>query len=405
MFRQSALFASLLLIACACPSLIAQPSVQTYRDADVAFRVHVRDYDFLHDDSPAAVQALSAMWSATQQAVLQLLAARSGATAQDIDKVLAQLDPADQSDSAHDDTGRPFAVQLASGLFLVTHFTGEAGTVFVAGFHNGHPILWTIDHAAASENDPRGLIAAWRADRAGGKCREENSGHPPGTCGPLYASVGSLPPDANGHPRFYIDAGYAQTMGATIGKQTSIWVWDGDAAHLLWIDWFDFMIDQKIGTEFSDSVLSIGQKEDFRTFFGCGSCEARQSVRKVRLTPTAVEDLGKESTTPELDLIDELFYRLANDMPCADIAAPSVSKLLMPQLIDAKKESTKIEPGWTSVGMLGDVSVQPNGDTEEVCFTADDIGRLNFKVHMTNGKPDRFLSVTQPDGNYEDCPR
>jgi hypothetical protein len=56
-------------------------------------------------------------------------------------------------------------------------------------------------------------------------------------------------------------------MGATIGKQTSIWRWDGDRAELQWIGSYDFMIDQGNGTSFDEDkgVLTIGQKGDFRT--------------------------------------------------------------------------------------------------------------------------------------------
>ena len=194
-------------------------------------------------------------------------------------------------------------------------------------------------------------------------------------------------------------------MGATVGHQTSVWRWDGDSATLLWIDWHDFMIDQKIGTEFSDGILTIGEKDDFRSFYGCGSCEARQMVRRLHITPTGIVDLGKTSTTPELDLIDELFWRLANNKPTAELAAPEVSRLLRPQIASAREESKKIDSKWFSVGMLGDVSVKRNGDTESVCFTADDIGRLFFTIQSSHLVERRLVKVIQPTGDYGDCPK
>lgn len=164
------------------------------------------------------------------------------------------------------------------------------------------------------------------------------------------------------------------------------------------------MIDQRIGTEFANGVLSIGEKDDFRSFYGCGSCEARQMVRRLQITPTGLTDLGKTSTTPELDLIDELFWRLANNKPTADIADPAVSRLLQPQIVSAREESKKIDPKWFSVGMLDEVSVKHNGDTESVCFTADDIGRLYFSIQGNHGKR-RLVKVMQPSGSFGDCPK
>jgi len=181
--------------------------------------------------------------------------------------------------------------------------------------------------------------------------------------------------------------------------------WDGESAKLLWIDWHDFMIDQKIGTEFVNGILTIGEKDDFRTFYGCGSCEARQMVRRLQVNPDGIVDLGKITTTPELDLIDELFWRLSNNSATADIANPAVSRALRPQIMSAKVESRKTDPKWFSVGMLGDVSVRLDGSSENVCFTADDIGRLYFVIAKNQTGNPRLISVTQPDGNYDDCPK
>jgi hypothetical protein len=128
-------------------------------------------------------------------------------------------------------------------------------------------------------------------------------------------------------------------------------------------------------------------------------------VRRLQITPTGIVDLGKTSTTPELDLIDELFWRLANNKPTAELAAPEVSRLLRPQIVSAQEESKKIDPKWLSVGMLGDVSVKRNGDTESVCFTADDIGRLFFTIQSNHSGERRLVKVVQPSGDYGDCPK
>jgi hypothetical protein len=395
----------LLLFGASCTLATSQSAVQRYRDAAKVFRDHTQG-DFLHDDSPAGIAALQSMWSASAESVVQLISRNPDATSKDVEAALCDL-PSSAGDCGEKEGAQRSAVALEPHLFLASQFSGEAGTVFVVGMHAGKAAqLWSIDSAAPEKADPQGLLGAWRADRAGGHCREKDSGHPPGTCGPLYADVGLLTPDAGGRPRFYIDAGYAQIMGATVGHQTSVWRWDGETAHLQWIDWHDFMIDQKIGTEFKNGVISIGEKDDFRSFYGCGGCEARQMVRRIRVTPTGVEDLGKVSTTPELDLIDELFWRLANDRPTEDIAAPEVSRLLRPQIATAKEDSKKIDPKWFSTGMLGDVFIKRDGEFEQVCFTVDgDIGRLYFSLKHAPGIKPRIVKVSQPNGEFGDCPR
>jgi hypothetical protein len=394
----------LFLLATSHLSLLAQGAAQNYRAAAQQFRAHTKG-DFLHDDTTDGIEALARMWAASAQATIQVLLTKPEAGARDLNAALCKLE-SDTSDCGGKDEARSSVVAIDPHLFLASQFSGEAGTVFLVGFREGKPVLlWSINNAPPQKIDPRDLLGAWKAERAGGKCREEGSGHPPGTCGPLYADVGMLPSDSVGRPRFYIDAGYAQIMGATVGHQTSVWRWNGDSATLLWIDWHDFMIDQRIGTEFSDGILTIGEKDDFRSFYGCGSCEARQMVRRLQITPTGIVDLGKTSTTPELDLIDELFWRLANNKPTAELAAPEVSRLLRPQIVSAQEESKKIDPKWFSVGMLGDVSVKRNGDTESVCFTADDIGRLFFTIQSNHSGERQLVKVVQPSGDYGDCPK
>src|SRR5215469_1505456 len=398
------LVALLFLVLTSNSILNAESPADRYREAARVFCAHTPG-DFLHDDSKDGVEALESMWNASAQAAIEVLASRPDAAASDLKTALGSL-PLQGKGCGESDEVMISVVAIAPHLFLGSQFNGEAGTAFLVGIRGSKPaLLWSIENASPQAADTQGLLGAWKADRAGGKCREKGSGHPPGTCGPLYADLGVLTPDSYGRPRFYVDAGYTQIMGATVGHQTSIWRWDGDSATLLWIDWHDFMIDQKIGTSFGDGVLAIGEKDNFRTFDGCGGCESRQMVRRIRIMPDGITDLGKTSTTPELDLIDELFWRIANGKLTADIASPEVARFLRPLIVDAKTESKKVDPHWFSVGMLEDVAFKREGDSEEACFTADDIGRLYFTILHDPGGAFRFVKVTQPEGEFGDCPK
>ncbi len=300
---------------------LAQSPIERYRAAEKILKAHT-PIDFLHDDSKEAVKALNAMWADSADATIDFLASNPNASPADLRQFLCKLEPEayqcnhagastpDEVDTTND------VIQLSPGTLAISQFDGEVGTVFVLGPKNGKPaLLWTISSALAQPTDKLGLIGAWRPERAGSLCRVTGTHFKPGQCGPLYASLGRLPPDAEGNPRFYIDAGYAQGMGATIGKQATVWRWNGNAAELLWEDWYDFMIDQSGDVSFENGILTFEQKDYFRTFFACGGCEERQELRRLRLMPSGVEDLGKVSKTPELDLIDELIWRIAKHRP------------------------------------------------------------------------------------------
>ena len=346
------------------------------------------------------------MWLAAEDDVAAFLTTHPTATPGQIDtRVCILVSPHDRCNSrieAMHDT-----IKLAPNLFATTVSEDETGTVFIIGPRDGKPsVLWSIHTAQPQSADPHGLITAWQIERASDNCREKKPDDSWDLCGPLYASLGILSPDVEGRPRFYIGGGYAQSAGFTIGKQMSVWRWDEDHPTLLWIESYSFMIDQKTGDRFANGIFTIGQKEDFRTFYSCGMCNGRQIQHRLRLTPTGIEDLGKRSLSPTLDLVDELLWRLGHNRSTSDIASAQVAKLLKPQFESAKSESEKISPGWESVGMLDDTTTAPILGGKRVCFTADsDLGRLYFTLRRQPGGHYRFTHVSQPQGSYGNCPR
>ena len=183
--------------------------------------------------------------------------------------------------------------------------------------------------------------------------------------------------------RFYVNAGYAQPAGGTIGRQTSIWRWDGQSPMLLWIGFHHAMIAQELGVEFDGRVFTIGEKQYFRSFFVCGSCEGRQMAHRLRLTATGVQDLGLTSLTPELDLVDELFWRLAEGRSTADIASTAVSQYLRPRILEEKRRSREIASDYFSTGMLMDPSVTTEGHLKRLQLgLVSDLGKLIFTIQQ-----------------------
>lgn len=245
---------------------------------------------FLHDDSPEAITAIRTMWSALAEYLIERRTKDSAVPASTLSHELCLLTAEPLPEGAVQQTperqctpqsgDHVIVLDLGAGLLLAAPKTLEFGTVFLIGPRNGHLVtLWSIDRSPRSPKDPHNLIGAWRLEREGQACREQNERDRWGYCGPLYSSPGLLPPDAQKRPRFYLDAGYAQPIGATIAAQTSIWTWDGRQALLQWVDLHVSVVDDTPGASFQNGIFTVTAKTEFGSFFNCGSCNYRPADR------------------------------------------------------------------------------------------------------------------------------
>jgi hypothetical protein len=392
--RLAALAAFCSLSGCLC----AQTPKEDYERAHTILLAHSQ-YGFEPDGSPEAVKATKQMWAA----VADFLAAernkdpKVSVAALNHSLCLMTVEPVppeavQESDEEQCATRRGDAneiVELGPGLLLVAPSTGETGTVFLLGERDGKTaVLWSIVDAAPQRLDPHDLVGAWRFDRAGGTCRAEGSPHEFESCGPLYANVGALPPDDKGRERFYVDAGYSQAMGFTIGKQTSIWRWDGDHAELQWIGLHGFMIDQGFGTSFDEDkgILHVGQKGEFRTMYDCGMCIERPIEQRVLLTKSSVEDLGVRSLVPEMDAIDGLMWKLSRKLPTTNFGSAQAATVLRRH----------------DLGMVSDVT-RLTKTGAEVCLEADD-GLLIIQMRRTGDGGYFITHVAERKGEATGCP-
>ena len=356
-----------------------------YQAAKAIYAAHTQQ--FFHDNSPQAVKALSDMWSTAADAVIADLARHPDANPAQLEATLCELDetPADCVKANYSSQ----VLQLAPAILLIAYRSGEVGTVFAVSTSQNR-VLWSIASANPQPHDPKHLLSGWRAGRASDSCRAKLPEKDWGTCGPLFASLGALPPDATGHPRFYLDGEYAEGAGVTAADQTSIWRWNQDHPELLWIGTSSIMIDSQIGTAASGNILSIAEKREFRSFGSSDAGEGRLMLHKLRLAPTGVEDLGTYPAFPALDIVDEFLSRLQRHRPTADIASPDVARLLQPLIADA--------------GSVDDSSVIDSGALTHLCFITDSTGRLDFTLERVAGRP-RLTHVSQHPYPWDPCPK
>jgi hypothetical protein len=346
-----------------------------YQTATTQLQKHVVG-DWWIDDDPESPKLLARQWSLTGEWVAAWLNAHPSAGAEGVKAAISNL----VSD------GEPQFLRLSDDAFLVAA-PNPIGNVFIVTKAAGQfRLAWSTADLQKAQGKEAEILAAWRPEngRQGGRGPYYAAS---GSAGSVIPQIGILPADTKGQPRFYINGTYAQSAGGTVGAQTSVWLWDGKTALPLIVRDYAMMVDQKVWTRVEGDLLKVQEKKFFRTFFSCGSCEERQTDWVVRLEPEGVKDLGEESTVPELDAVDELFFRVIHHEPAADMAAPAAIKEAEAIVEAARKEHSEKEwSKYPSFGMMGPWNIRKSGNDEILCLSLDDAGTSLFLLRPSSGK-------------------
>jgi len=256
----------------------------------------------------------------------------------------------------------------------------EIGNYFIVTRTAGHfRVAWNIADPQSVHGKQAQVLAAWRPRNAREQWRTIL------TAGPVSASLASLPPDAKGRSRFYLDGTYVEPVGIVVPAQISVWVWDGSRAKPLVVRRYAVDIDQNVGTRLEGNLLKVRQQEYFRTIDPSCDCEVRPTDWTLRITDNGVQDLGDKSLVPELDAVDELYYRLIHRKPASDIASPDAINAANALLLDVRKSETakdwKESPG---IGMLWGWHMDKNKGV--LCLNVDDSGAYIYTLASSKGR-------------------
>ncbi len=329
---------------------------------------HIVD-DWWIDDAPEAPELLGRQWLLEGEWVAAWL---NEHFSEDVKAAVHELVP----------EGEPEYLKLNKDTFLVIA-PNVIGNVFVIAKMGGqYRLAWSTAQVQIASGKQAEILAAWRPENA------KHGGRGPyyaatGSTGSVMPRIGRLPEDGKGRTRFYIDGTYSQSAGGTVGAQISIWTWDGKNAEPRIARAYAFMVDQGVGTRVEGSLLRVREKKFFRSFFSCGMCEERQTDWTVRLTSDGMEDLGEKSVVPELDAIDELFYRVIHHKSATDIANPEVIKRAEKIAGEAHAEQTdKDWKAFPTLGMMGEWNIQDNASGKILCLSLDDAGTNLFKLRL-----------------------
>jgi hypothetical protein len=250
------------------------------------------------------------------------------------------------------------------------------GTFFiVARDASGYQVRWSVKDVAEKHYPSKDELGYWAyADFAYGD-------------GPLVGRVNFLPPSFTGNPRFYVNAFAASKIGGTSPRQISIWEWNGKEALPLLIKTYSASFDTG-SVRLQNDLLLIPTKDNYKTFFSCGGCPEAKVLWTIRVSPAGIEDLGKKHVVPELQAVDELWYRLINNLSATGIASKKVIARTK-QLIQTMKAEATEPTDYTSLSMLGSWKIIKQGTRERLCFSADNLicKRLLFDIRPGGGNP------------------
>lgn len=305
--------------------------------------------------SATSEEALERFWSLVEARAL----AAARATPANVQKALGGLDPDLTTD----------VEQLGNGLTLITADYMEFGTVFLMkGDGANSQVLWDIRHLSPDDLARYPALSAWTARAALDGCRRRGIDGVMGSCGPIHAGGGALPPDDHGDARFYLDATYAQDAGGTLGGQLSIWSWDGTRMRMSLAKDYLFFIDSP-RTRHQDDLLIVREKKEFHSFFGCDGCRGRDIDWTIRIDPKGVTDLGETNTRPELDLLDRAIVRLHHHRSVASLA----DRRAIPAL-------RALAQSLDGPSMLVDDELRHTAQGTDLCFATDgtDLYVLSF---------------------------
>lgn len=313
-----------------------------YQSGEKELKRHIVDGQWI-DDNPETPGMLAQQWHRAGDWVATWLNTHPSDVPQnELKAALLELAPSETFDY----------LELSNTAFLV-EINNPLGNVFIVAKTGGkYRLAWSIATQQETKDNTAGILAAWQAQNAvhGGRGAYWAAS---GKAGPLSAQLGSLPTDANGHARFYINGSYAQSAGTVIGMQTSLWVWNGITAHPQFAKNYAVTLEQKTWTRLEGDLLKVQQRQSFRTFFTTNAEEERQVDWIVQITPNEMTDKGDKVVVPELDAADELFYRLIKGEAAADIAAPKAIGAAKDILLKARGSESDKE--WNESPLVGEL--------------------------------------------------
>ena len=147
-------------------------------------------------------------------------------------------------------------------------------------------------------------------------------------------------------------------------------------------------------------ILKVQQKKFFRTFFRVACVKSGRWIGPSASHPKVLEDLGEKSQVPELDAVDELFYRVIRHQSATDIASPAAVEVARGIVRGARElDSVKEWKEFPSLGMIMGRKVYDAPKGKILCLALDSSGPTLFTLESVG---DGFF-ISDAKGAEQDC--
>ncbi len=370
----SSVWLSAASIAVGAPANLAELKHE-YESVTAQLRKHVTQDGWWIDNAPESPGLLARQWSLTGQWVAGWLNAHPDAGSETVAEALREIGEADPQDSY---------LKLGKRAFLVVAPSAFGNVFIVANVDGQYRLAWSTAQPQEASGKQAKILADWRPESVWEGARDTHRAPSHSAWTVVPPALGLLPRDALDRARFYIDGVCLQCNGLTTPAEISLWLWDGKTARPQIVRDYEEMIDGAVGTRLEGDLLKVREKTNFRTFSTYGPYEARQTDWIIRLTPQGIEDLGETSLDPELDVVDELFYRIINHRQAEDVAAPAVVKY-----------TEEIVQEAPSLGvMMEEPTVNDSANSKILCLDLQAAGTNLFTLKSAGGK--LFISDMKP---------
>ena len=346
-----------------------------------------QDDGFALDATPGAAGVLEAQWAAVRRWTALWLADHPGAS------------PKDLSAAAKSAAGLELdSLKLDSASLLVTAESEALGTAFVLrrGADGRYVTATAFDEPGTWGGGGPPELAAWRSDRASGRCHADRSKAGWAACGPITpAAATRLPDEADGARRFAVVGRYVKEMGATDSYQLSIWRWSGRAAEPLLTYTLAQMADEPVIAGVGSGRLAVREKGEFKRIDTCGACSGRQLEVTFDLPGRGARPAGTRSLVPELDAVDDLYDRMFRSAPTDDLALPAVARALRATVQARRAEAARYRSD-PRLGMLMSWQVSHAAGGTNLCLSIDALGASQRFTLAPRGATPLIKAVVVP---------
>ncbi len=363
----------------------------------VAVDHHIDALDVAFDDAPGMPAVLEGLWRAVRHwAEVRL---EAGEPVRDIVAdargVFGDHGPAGwQTLSAVrlDPDSVVFRVNMTPlGTVFILRRSGPHA--FVTAMDIGEPNTWGGANAKA--------FAAWQPRNA---TEGVQRGHHVADLRPLTpAQLVRLPSEADGAARFAVVALHAQSAGAVLRFQVSIWRWHRfQATPLLTVN-LSQTDELPVIAHVGRAHLILQEKGHFSQFYACAECAGRQLALAVDLPARGARLGAVRSLTPQLDVADTFLRRVLRCQPPGNLMAAALARRLAGALAESCRRGGTLSGlariGLTTLGMLENVRITRAPGQETLCLTTGNLHRA--RVFVLARRADDRLRIT----GYQLAPR